>query len=265
MGGNIPQQLVHGDEYPGVIGRCGEHQVTISECRRQNVGRWGYGGVEHLHLYPLLRQAAGQDIGCTLRIPVNGGVGDHHALHLRLVPAPQVVLAENIFQISPPNKAVERQNHPDLQPGRLLQHCLHLGAVFSHDISVVPAALVQIVPVKIHLVGIEVAVQGAEAAEGIRRQQQLVGTVVGHHHLRPVYHRGHHELQGMPSCAEGIPLLTHMDAVIIGVAEELADHGLGHCGTQDLHLRETQHQVLQLGGVIGLHMVYHDIVQRPPA
>ena len=69
----------------------------------------------------------------------------------------------------------------------------------------------------------------------------------------------------MPSCAEGIPLLTHMDAVIIGVAEELADHGLGHCGTQDLHLRETQHQVLQLGGVIGLHMVYHDIVQRPPA
>ena len=261
MGGNVPQQLIHGDEHPGVIGGRGKHQVAIPKCRRQNVRRWGHGGVKHLHLYPLLRQAAGQDIGRALRVAVDGGVGDHHAPHLRLIPAPQVVLAENIAQVPAPYKAVQRQDHPDLQPRRLLQHRLHLGTVFAHDVGVVPAALVQIIPVKIHLVGKEPAVQRAEAAEGIRRQQQLVGPVVGHHHLGPVDHGGHDKLQGVPSGAEGIPLLAHMDAVVIGMAEELTDHGLGHGGTQDLHLREPQHQVLQLGGVIGFHMVHHDVVQ----
>ena len=235
--------------------------MAVLERGGENIGRRGHGGVEHLHPYPLLRQAAGQNVGGALRVAVNGGVGDHHAAHLRLIAAPKVVLAQNIRQILAPHEAVEGQEHGDVQRRSLLQHRLHLGAVLAHDIRVIAAALVQIVAVKVHLVGKEAAVQRAEAAEGVRRQQEFVRLVIGHHHLRPVDHRRHDELQGVAAGAEGVALLADADAIVIGMAEKLADHGLGHGGAKDLHMGEAQHQILQLGGVVRLHVVHHDVVQ----
>ena len=76
-------------------------------------------------------------------------------------------------------------------------------------------------------------------------------------------HGRHDELQGVAAGAEGVALLADADAIIIGVAEELADHGLGHGGAEDLHMGEAQHQILQLGGVVRLHVVHHNVVQRP--
>ena len=49
------------------------------------------------------------------------------------------------------------------------QHRLYLRAVFAHDIGVVAPGLVQIIPVEVHLIGKQPAIQGPEAAEGIRR------------------------------------------------------------------------------------------------
>ena len=93
VGGDVPQQLLHGDEHAAVVSVRSEDQMAVLERGGENIGRRGHGGVEHLHPYPLLRQAAGQNVGGALRVAVDGGVGDHHAAHLRLIAAPKVVLA----------------------------------------------------------------------------------------------------------------------------------------------------------------------------
>lgn len=171
---------------------------------------------------------------------------------------------QEIPQLLPPHKAVEGQQHGDVQLCRLLQHRLYLRAVFAHDIGVVAPGLVQIIPVEVHLIGKQPAIQGPEAAEGIRRQQQTIRLIIGHQYLRPVDHRSRNKAQRVPPGAEGIPLLHHMDALLKAGAEELGHHGLGHSAAIDLHLREAQHQLLQLRRVIRLHVVYHHVVQRPP-
>ena len=158
---------------------------------------------------------------------------------------------------------MKRQQHPDIQRPGLLQHRLHLRAVLAHDVGVVPPRLVQIVPVEVHLIGKQRPVQCAEAAEGVRRQQQLVRLVVGHHHLRPVDHGRRHKAQGMPAGAEGIPLLDDGDAPRHLRAEELPHHGLGHGAAHELRLGIVLGQIRQLRRVIRLHVVYHDVVQLP--
>ena len=171
---------------------------------------------------------------------------------------------QEIPQLLPPHKAVEGQQHGDVQLRRLLQHRLYLRAVFAHDVGVVAPGLVQIVPVEVHFIGKQPAIQGPEAAEGIRRQQQTIRLVVSHQYLRPVDHGGRNKAQRVPPGAEGIPLLHHMDALLKAGAEELGHHGLGHSAAIDLYLWEAQHQLLQLRRVIRLHVVYHHAVQRPP-
>ena len=158
---------------------------------------------------------------------------------------------------------MERQQHLDVQRLRLLQHRLHLGAVLAHNVGVVAPRLVQIVAVKVHLIGEQRAVQGAEAAEGVRRQQQLVRGIVGQHHLRPVDHGRRHKVQGVPSGGQRLPLLDNGDAPRQLRPEELADHGLGHGAAQHLRLGIVPQQVSQLRCVVRLHVVHHHVVQLP--
>ena len=57
---------------------------------------------------------------------------------------------------------MEGTDHLDLHPGGPLQQGLDLGTVLAHDVGVVAAGIVQPVPLKVHLIGKDVAVQGAE-------------------------------------------------------------------------------------------------------
>ena len=261
VGRQIVEKLLHADEHAHIIGGGGQNDVAVLKGVGHNAAEGDHRGVAHGDGNTLLRQTAGQNIGSALRVAINGGVGNKHAPDLRLISAPQQMLMKNVVQILAPHEAVKGQEHGNVQLCRLIQHRLHLGAVLTHDVAVVAAALVQAVPVKVHLVGKEVAIESAEAAEGVRRQQELVRTVVGHHHLGPMDHGRRHKLQRMAAGAEGVSLLAHADAVVVDMTEELADHGLGHSGAEDLHIREAQHHVLQLGGVVRLHVVDHDVVQ----
>ena len=182
---------------------------------------------------------------------------------LRLIPAPQVVFAQDVPQVLPPHEAVEGQQHLNVQPGGLFQHRLDLGPVFAHDVGVIPPGLVQIVPVEVHLVGEQRAVQGPEGAEGVRRQQELVRLVIGHQHLRPVDHRRGHKMQGVPPGAEGVPLLHHADAALVPGAKELGQHIPGGGGAHHGGLRVPGQQVPDVSGVVRLHVLHHQIVQSP--
>jgi len=158
---------------------------------------------------------------------------------------------------------VEGADHLDVQTGGLLQQGLDLGAVLAHDVGVVPAGLVQPVPVKVHLVGEQHSVQGTEGAEGVGGEQDLIGGVIAHHHLGPVDHGGVHKGEGVPAGGDGVPLVHQLGPLGVG-GVELADHVQGLAVADNGGLRVADHQIPQGGGVIGLHVVDEHIVQFPP-
>ena len=63
----------------------------------------------------------------------------------------------------------------------LFQQELDVGAVLAHDVGEVAAGVVQPVPLEVHLVGEQLAVQRAEGAEGVGGKEDAVGDVEGHH------------------------------------------------------------------------------------
>ena len=214
-------------------------------------------------LYAPLCQAGGQDLRGVLRVAVDGAAEDGHAPIFGGVGAPALVFLQEPLQILPPDGTVEGTDHLDLHPGGPLQQGLDLGTVLAHDVGVVAAGIVQPVPLKVHLIGKDVAVQGAEGAEGVGGEQHLVGGVIGHHHLRPVDHGGHQEGEGVAAGAEGIPLLHHHSPVGDITVKKLADHGdslgVGH----HLGARPAAQQLAQGGAVVRLHVIHHHIVQGP--
>ena len=130
-----------------------------------------------------------------LRVAVHRGVDDEHALGLRGIAAPCVVLFNEPAQILAPHGAVERADVLDLiqNAAGLFQQELDMGAVLAHDIGEVAAGVIQPVSLEIHLVGEQLAVQRAEGAEGVGGKEAAVGDVEGHHGLRPVNHRRAHK------------------------------------------------------------------------
>ena len=88
-----------------------------------------------------------------------------------------------------------------------------MGAVLAHDIGEVAAGVVQPVPLEVHLVGKQLAVQCAEGAKGVGGKEDAVGDVKGHHGLRPVDHRRAHKGDGVLAEGEGVALL-HLDALM---------------------------------------------------
>ena len=54
--------------------------------------------------------------------------------------------------------------------------------------------------------------QRAEGAEGISREEEAVGLLVGEHHLGPVYHRSHQEGELMATDTQRIAALDLVEA-----------------------------------------------------
>jgi hypothetical protein len=79
---------------------------------------------------------------------------------------------QEIAEVGAPHEAVERADIGDVQRRGLLEHRLDLGTVFAHDVGVVAAGLVQPVVHEIHLVGEHMAVERAEGAEGVGREER---------------------------------------------------------------------------------------------
>ena len=197
---------------------------------------------------------------------VHRGVGQHDALFLRGIAAPEQVLLQEAAEVLPPHRAVEGTDQGDIQPGGLFQHILHLHAVLAHDVGVIAAGLVQIIGHEIALVGKEAAVEGAEGAEGIGGEEDLVRLVIAHHDLGPVNHGGHKEGKFMPAGGEDTPLFHQVNPVgQVQPPEKLTQHGFDLVVAEDAGLRMAQQQALHCGGMVRLHMGDDQVIQGPAA
>ena len=179
-----------------------------------------------------------------------------------LVTAHLVVELHHAGDLSAPDGAVRRADHGDVERGDLRQGALHGLAVFAHDAGVVTAHLLP-EGFDVELLVRHAAVQCAERAERIAREDRtLLGAPRGHR-LGPVHHRNHAERQRQPAQVEHVALLdldrTARDAVValdhlqrLGVADDPhGGIGLPHGGDRSR--------------VVGLHVVYHQIIQRSVA
>ena len=209
-----------------------------------------------------LGELRGENVRRVLRATVDGTVEDNDGLVLGRVARPLVVLVDDPAQVLTPDGAVRGAQHGDVERGGLGQHVLDLRAVLAHDVAVVTASLVKPLLLEVDLVGVHVAVEGAEAAEGVGAEEDAGGGVEGHHDLGPVHHGGLNEGEGVRAHREGVALSCGDDAVgDVDALEELADHGLGerrgHQGALGIAREDLRHA----GGMVGLHVVDDEVVE----
>ena len=157
---------------------------------------------------------------------------------------------------------MERAYHLDVQASRFLEEVLHLHAVFSADVEVVPSSFT--CPVGVFLTPESALSEGTELSERIGTEKDSVLDVERHHHLGPVDHGSHDELQGMLSEGKCVPFLDGYRPSFEGdSAEELGQHGncLGRC--HDLDLRVCVHHISDEGRVVGFEMLDNEIIGSP--
>ena len=239
--------------------------MAVAEGGSQDLVGGGVGSVVHLGLDAQVAQLGGQDVGGVGGVAVHGGVGDDDAVLLGGVGGPLDVLLQELVEFLAPDEAVERADHLDLDGGGLLQDGLDLGPVFAHDVGVVAAGLVDVVVEEVHLVGEQRAVEGAEGAEGVGGEEDLLAHIVGDHDLGPVDHGGGHEGEGVAAGAEGVALVDQVQAAADVEVKELLHHFGDLLVADDGHVGIAQHQLRQGGGVVHLHVLHDDIVQLAAA
>ena len=143
----------------------------------------------------------------------------------------------------------------NIQGGSLLQDRLGLGAVFADDAEIIPPGFAgpafRILPV-----------QGTELAEGIGGEEDFIRPVIGHEHFGPVNHGGGNELQGMGAQGELRSLGSHDPAVGILLSVEILHHGEGLGGGDDDSRGIFIHEAGNIGGMIRLHMLDHEVIRK---
>ena len=265
VGGDVVQEVFHRHKDAVVVGRGGKDQAAAAEGVGEDVAGRDDGGVVHAHLHAALGQLDGEDVGRVLGMAVDGGIGDQHALLLRGIARPELVFFDEPVEVLPPDKAVQRADQGDIERGGLFQRRLDLRAVLADDIGIVAARLVQMLAEEIGLVSKEAAVERAEGTESVGREEDLIGAVVAHHDLGPVHHRRHDEAELVAAGLQAVPFLDQNNALRQIEGEKLRQHGLDFRVADDLRLGIAGHQQLERGGVVGLHVVDDQIVERTSA
>ena len=246
--------LLHEGEHVRVVGGGSQHQLSVTKSVRYRLRHIAAGKVMNNDPGAALGfQLLRQQLGGFLRMSVNGGVGNHNALALHPVAGPDVIQVQVVSQIFRQHRSVEGADDLNIQSRRLLEQSLHLRAVLAHDADIVPPGLV--VP------GL-VRVQRAELAEAVGGEQHLVRAVIGHNDLRPMHHGCGNKGQGVLSKGQGASLSHHDPPVGIVRAEEVLHHGKGLGGGNHGSLRVDLHEIRDVGGVIRLHVLHHQIVRR---
>ena len=245
-------EFAHEGENVGVVGRGGEHQLVVAE-----------GGGDRLR-HVAAREIVDADVGATARaqlvgeqqrglagVAVNRGIGDNHAVVLRLVGRPFVVQADILPDILVEHGTVERADGFYVERGGLFEQRLHLLAVFADDADVVAASLVR--PV----LG---DVERAELSEGVGREQHALALLVADHDLRPVHHWRGDEVKCV--LAERQRRALTDDEAVVGkvAAEELRHHAESLVVGDNGHGGVGFDKARDVGGVVGLHVMYDEVI-----
>ena len=264
---DVEQRRLHVAEDAGVIRRGREHEVAAAEGLGHDIARVRDGDVVHGDVaHAALGQHGREHLRRVFGVTVDGGVSDEHAaVLLGRVGAPLAVLIDEPADVLAPDRTVQRADHADIKRSGLLEQRLHLRAVLADDVRVVAAGIGQPVVLKVILISVEVAAERAERAEGVGGKERASRGVKADHDLRPVHHRRHDV--GKRVLAEAVgAALGHEDGAAVDVkGEVVADHVADLRVADDLRLGITAHGLLERLGVVRLHVVHDDVVQRTAA
>ena len=220
----------------------------------------GLGHVIHLHLLDAsLSRATGYNLCHACRVAVHRAIDDDHAF-LTLLFAPLRVFAEYPGEVAAPYQAMRRCNHLDLQPAELLDGLQGLHGHLAHDVGIVTAHVV-LIKGEVDLVVEDATVQGTESAESIVAEDDLAALFVGHHRLRPVYHRHHEELQGVFAEAQRLAFGHHLlvgDGSVVGFQRS---EGLGVA--HHLNLGELPQHGGHSAAVVRLVVINNKVIHLP--
>ena len=110
----------------------------------------------------------------------------------------------------------------------------------------------------------DISAERTECTERVCGEQHLFRRFIRHHDLRPVNHRSHHKREAMGACVEGIALLDELHGQGSGEigAEKLLDHGARFGIADDGRFRMETNDLGKGCGVIRLHVVDDDEIQR---
>ena len=236
-----------------VVGGGGEDQLPVAEGVTDGQGHVRAGQVVDHHLgAAALTELVRQQLHGLAGVAIDGGEGDDDALGFRRVGSPGLVELDVVPKVLVEDGPVEGADGGDVEAGGLLEQRHGLSAVLAHDADVVPAGLV--VP------GLR-AVKGAELAEGVGGEEDLVRAVIGHHDLGPVDHGREDEGEGVAAQFEGAAVLGH-DAVFHEIgAEEVVHHGEGLGGGHHGGVGVGLEEAVDVGGVVRLHVLDDEIVR----
>ena len=242
----------HEGENIRIIGSGCQNQLAITESILHGLCHVGTGQVmDHNLGAALFLQLLCQQFHGGLGVAVNRGIGNDDALALHPVGGPDVIQIEIVAQILGQHGTVEGADGLDIQGCGLLQQGLDLRTVLTNDADVVAAGFA--CPGFFHI-------QGTELAKTVSGEQNLVIGIIGHDDFGPVDHGGGDEGQHMLAQAQGIPLPYHDAAVGVVGAEEILHHGksLGRRNHHSLGI-ELQ-ELVDVCGMVGLHVLDHQIV-----
>ena len=249
---------MHEGENAVVVGRCSKDQSVIAErvlnCLRHVVScQIADGDLDALRAKKLCKL-----LSCGLGVAVNGCVSDADAGFLRCVGRPLVIHAKVVSEIFAQNGAVERADDLNVKSCGRLQELLCLKSVFAHDAKIVSARFASPSLGIFHIVG-------AEFSEAVSGEEDLVSAVVCYHDLRPVNHRREHKLQNVLAEAEFLAVLD--DLLLHGriLAIELLHEGECLGISNDHCVRISAQETRDISGVIGLHMLYDEVIRLPVA
>ena len=256
------EEVVHGREDVGIVAGGAAHEARITERILDDFGQIVAREVADNHLGRTLRaEHFGHLLGRSLRAAVNAGISYQNTLVFSLVARPDVVQAQGFGQIlAPEHRTVQRAYGIDLERSGLLEHILHLHAVFAADVEVVTARLAG--PIGQSAVGVVfLLADGAEFAESVGGEEHMLLAFVAHHHLGPMHHRCCHEMQRVVAKLQSITLFHQKQTALkTGAVEEVGQH-LGGCGgAHERHLGIKAHHLTDESGVVGLHVVADEIV-----
>ena len=201
-------------------------------------------------------QFAGYALGHLLRIAVHRAVGDHHA-RFAFVAAQTVVDVHHLRDLALPYGAVGRADGRGVQAPYLRERLLYRPSVFADDAGVVAAHFVPVAR-RVYLRVGNAAVDGAERAEGVAREERAGLGTPCHHRFGPVYHRRHVERERFRAERYAVALLDFERPGVDAVEslEHLQRLGVAH----DLDVGVEHAQCAHGRRVVGFHVVDDQVV-----
>ena len=253
----VMDESAHKRKYVAVVGGGGKNKSVVTESVFHRFGHIAPCKVGDYDFLTVLFKLRFQKFGRLFGVSVNGGVGNENAFGFGLVGRPRFVEIEIRRKIGGQHRTVKRTNALYVEGGDLFEDVLHRCAEFADYAEIISPCFAGPVGV--------VHVKRAEFAERVGGEKSVFGLFVAHYDFRPVNHGRADKRQSVLAQRKLVAVL-HDDAAIFKRLAEIALHHQKRFGGRYHDGRRVGFQkTFDAGGMIGLHVVNHEIGGSPAA